>query len=80
MTAAENPVQPAGPSSLPSVGATVRVRGKRGTWIVRGMGRDGSVTLTGGPSRQWRSVMPDRIVVVTPRKRRAAPMQPTPRA
>jgi hypothetical protein len=77
MTAAVNPVPPAGPSSLPAVGAMVRVRGKRGTWTVRGMGRDGSVTLTGGPSHQWRSVMPDRIVVVTPRKPRAAPIQTT---
>ena len=53
---------------VPAVGSTVRIRGKRGIWTVRGTGKDGSVTVTGGPAGQWRSVMPDRIVVVRPRR------------
>jgi hypothetical protein len=54
--------------SLPGVGTTVRIRGKRGVWTVRGAGKDGSVTVTGGRSGQWRSVMPDQIVPVKPRR------------
>jgi hypothetical protein len=54
--------------SPPGVGSTVRIRGRRGVWTVRGTGKDGSVTVTGGPSGQWRSVMPDRIVPVMPRR------------
>jgi hypothetical protein len=54
--------------SLPAMGSTVRIRGKRGVWTVRGTGKDGSVTVTGGPSGQWRSVMPDHIVPVRPRR------------
>ena len=54
--------------SLPAVGSTVRIRGRRGVWTVRGTGKDGSVTVTGGPSGQWRSVMPDQIVPVRPRR------------
>jgi hypothetical protein len=77
MTGAANPVPPDGAPSVPPVGTTVRVRGKRGTWTVRGTGRDGSVTLAGGPARQWRSVVPDRIVVVKPRRRRGGPAKAT---
>lgn len=54
--------------SLPEVGSTVRIRGKRGVWTVRGTGKDGSVTVTGSASGHWRSVMPDQIVPVRPRR------------
>lgn len=73
VTGAADPVPPDGTPSVPAVGTTVRVRGNRGTWTVRGTGRDGSVTLAGGPARQWPSVMPDRIVVVKGRRRRGGP-------
>lgn len=56
------------PPSPPVVGSTVRIRGKQGVWTVRGTGKDGSVTVTGGPSGQWRSVMPDQIVPVRSRR------------
>ena len=73
MTGAADPVPPDGTPSVPPEGTTVRVRGERGTWTARGTGRDGSVTLAGGPARQWRSVMPDRIVVMKGRRRRGGP-------
>jgi hypothetical protein len=54
--------------SLPAVGSTVRIRGKPGVWMVRGTSKDGSVTVTGGPASQWRSVMPDRVVPIRVRR------------
>jgi hypothetical protein len=54
--------------SLPAAGSTVRIRGKRGVWMVRGSGKDGSMTVTGGPAGQWRSVMPDRVVPIRVRR------------
>jgi len=47
---------------VPPAGTGVRVRGLRGDWTVRGRGADGSVTLTGGQSGQWRSVTAGRLV------------------
>ena len=60
-----HPAQP-----VPPAGTQVRVRGLRGEWTVRGRGADGSVTLTGGPSHQWRSVTADRLVDPARRTRR----------
>jgi hypothetical protein len=54
--------------SQPEVGSTVRIRGRRGVWTVRGTGKDGSVTVTGGPSGQWRSVTPDQVVPIGRRR------------
>lgn len=69
-----------GSSPAPPVlveGTTVRVRGLRGDWTVRGSGRDGSVTVVGGPAGQWRSIMPERIVIARPRRVHIRPEQPS---
>jgi hypothetical protein len=42
-----------------AVGVEIRVDGERGTWTLVGLGRDGSVTVVGGPRRQWRSFRPE---------------------
>jgi hypothetical protein len=44
-----------------SPGRLVRVRGSKGEWRIMGKGKDGSVTLFGGPRRQWRSVRPEQL-------------------
>ncbi|MGI8753297.1 MAG: UvrD-helicase domain-containing protein [Acidimicrobiales bacterium] len=41
------------------LGQFVGVDGEKGTWRVAGVGRDGSLTCFGGPSKQWRSFMPE---------------------
>jgi hypothetical protein len=53
----------------PGLGAKVRIRGRRGTWVVRGYGKDGSVTVCGGPCGAWRSVRAETLI---PQKRRGA--------
>lgn len=70
--AASHPAEPI----VPPAGTLVRVRGLRGEWTVRGRGADGSVTLTGGPSGQWRSVTADRLVNPARRPRRTTGTQP----
>ena len=70
----------AGSSPAPPVpveGTTVGVRGLRGDWTVRGSGRDGSVTVVGGLAGQWRSIMPERIVIARPRRAHIRPEQPS---
>ena len=62
---------------VPAEGTKVRVRGLRGDWTVRGSGRDGSVTVVGGPAGQWRSIMPERIVIARPRRVHIRPEQPS---
>ena len=65
---------------VPPAGTLVRVRGLRGEWTVRGRGTDGSVTLTGGPSGQWRSVTAERLVNPAPRPHRTTGTAPVPAA
>ena len=61
---------------VPPAGTQVRVRGLRGEWTVRGRGTDGSVTLTGGPSGEWRSVTAERLVNPSHRTRRTTGTAP----
>lgn len=42
-----------------AIGMQIRVDGERGTWKLTGLGRDGSLTVVGGPRRQWRSFRPE---------------------
>jgi hypothetical protein len=42
-----------------ALGQLVGVDGEKGAWRVAGVGRDGSLTCFGGPSKQWRSFMPE---------------------
>ena len=42
-----------------AIGMQIRVDGERGTWKLMGIGRDGSLTVVGGPRRQWRSFRPE---------------------
>lgn len=42
-----------------AIGTQIRVDGERGTWKLMGVGRDGSLTVVGGPRRQWRSFRPE---------------------
>jgi len=55
-------------AAAPTEGTKVRIRGLRGDWTVRGTGRDGSVTVVGGPGGQWRSIMPERLMVTSARR------------
>ena len=75
--------RPPGPT-LPVEGTKVRVRGLQGDWTVRGTGKDGSVTVLGGPGGQWRSVMPERVTVAPARQARRqavrSPSVPDPQA
>jgi len=65
-------------AAVPTEGTKVRIRGLRGDWTVRGTGRrDGSVTAVGGPGGQWRSVMPERLVVAPARRGQPRP-EPSP--
>ena len=73
---ASHPAEPV----VPPAGTLVRVRGLRGEWTVRGRGTDGSVTLTGGPSRQWRSVTAERLLNPVCRTRRTTGTAPVPAA
>jgi len=59
--------RPPGPA-VPTEGTKVRIRGLRGDWTVRGTGRDGSVTVVGGPVGKWRSIMPERLTVAPGRR------------
>jgi len=59
--------QPPG-AAVPTEGTKVRIRGLRGDWTVRGTGRDGSVTVVGGPGGQWRSIMPERLSAAPARR------------
>lgn len=42
-----------------AIGMQIRVDGERGTWKLMGVGRDGSLTVVGGPRWQWRSFRPE---------------------
>jgi len=64
--------RPPGPA-VPTEGTNVRIRGLRGDWTVRGTGRDGSVTVVGGPGGQWRSIMPERLMVTPARRGQPRP-------
>lgn len=51
-------------------GAAIGVDGESGAWVVRGVGKDGSVTCVGGPYNQWRSFPPQRCHLLRTRSRR----------
>ena len=72
------PHQASPAAGLPSEGM-VRLRGTKGTWRVMGTGKDGSVTLFRGRRRQWRSVAPDRLSPIRPRRRRSTKPRPRPK-
>ena len=42
-----------------AIGMPIKVDGERGTWKLMGVGRDGSLTVVGGPRRHWRSFRPE---------------------
>lgn len=51
-------------------GAAIGVEGESGAWVVRGVGKDGSVTCVGGPYSQWRSFPPQQCHLLPTRSRR----------
>jgi hypothetical protein len=55
-----------------SYGLAIRVKGESGAWVVRGVGKDGSVTCVGGPYGQWRS-FPPQSCYLPPSKRSRRP-------
>jgi hypothetical protein len=50
---------PVPPNLRLAFGMKIKVDGERGTWKVMGLGRDGSLTVVGGPRKQWRSFRPE---------------------
>jgi len=64
-------------AAVPTEGTEVRIGGLRGEGTVRGTGRDGSVTVVGGPGGQWRSIMPERLTVAPARRGQPRP-EPSP--
>lgn len=48
------------------VGTYVKIKGQQGTFVVKGYGKDGSVTMYGGTTGHggYRNVMPNRLTKV----------------
>lgn len=46
-----------------NLGERVRIQGERGTYVVRGINPDGSLTLYGGTTgkEKWRAIRPERV-------------------